>query len=309
MFCEFGPALVVVLLCASLPECYGCGKGAHVLDMTNRLSGQAHRRIFETAQFLMDVMAPGGMAPGGYGIRTTQKVRLMHGAIRHMASRNKEWNTEWGLPINQEDLAGTLMTFAIVAIDGLAKIGIALSPAQAEAYLHAWKNVGHVLGIEPDMLPNDVEDARALMNAIRQHQHQRTDAGIALMSALTDFMDGLVMEAMMEGLLNALVWHLSGDEVAELLAVKRPDWEKVLIGPLSAVNWLSARLEHRSAVAAKVAGLVNLKVIEALVFVERGGTRPPFRIPETLCDEWQLSPNARARTLGAQAVVDRAASV
>jgi hypothetical protein len=300
VFCEYGPHTVTVLLCASLPECYACGKGAEVLYLTNRLSGQVHRRIFETAQFVLDVMAPGGLTPGAYGIRTTQKVRLMHAAIRYLARTNPEWRPEWGMPINQEDLAGTLMTFSVVVIDGLKKLNIPLAPEQQEAYLHAWKNVGHILGIQQDMLPENVEDARNLIEAIRQHQHLHSEAGVALTSALVDFMDSLVPHHALDGLIRALIWHLSGEEIAALLVVARPDWERILLGPLRFANALTARLDHRVALVEKVAERVNLDLMEGLVFVERGGTRPPFRIPETLCDRWNLSPAARARTLSGQ---------
>ena len=93
VFWEWGPQLVLVLLCYSLPYCYAGRKGVQVLAMTSRLSGNATRRIIETAQMLVDVFRPGGLtSPDGRGRRTIQKVRLMHAAVRHLASKSPSWN-------------------------------------------------------------------------------------------------------------------------------------------------------------------------------------------------------------------------
>src|SRR3954454_6141105 len=89
--------------------------------------------------FLVDIMQAGGLTePGGRGRRAIQKVRLMHGAVRKLAASAPTWKAEYGLPINQEDLAGTLMSFSWVVMDGLDKLGISLSDSDREAYLHCW---------------------------------------------------------------------------------------------------------------------------------------------------------------------------
>jgi hypothetical protein len=116
VFGEFGLHLVAALFCASLPECYAVAKGAHVLVFTARMSKHPFRRIVETAQFVIDVMSPDGLGEYGMGLRTAQKIRLMHAAIRHLCKTQADWNPDCGEPINQEDLAGTLMTFSTVAL-------------------------------------------------------------------------------------------------------------------------------------------------------------------------------------------------
>ncbi len=139
VFWRYGPELILILYCYSLPFCYAGRNGVQVLALTTRLMSNPARRIVETAQMLVDVMQAGGLTQAqGRGRRTIQKVRLMHGAIRNLAQNSGTWKAEYGLPINQEDLAGTLMSFSWVALDGLAKIGITLSSADGEAYLHCW---------------------------------------------------------------------------------------------------------------------------------------------------------------------------
>jgi hypothetical protein len=82
VFAVHGVSIVSGLFCCALPHAYCAHRGARVLIETGRMVGDFTRRIVETAQFVMDVMAPGGLAPSGRGLRTTQKVRLIHAAIR-----------------------------------------------------------------------------------------------------------------------------------------------------------------------------------------------------------------------------------
>jgi hypothetical protein len=125
LFFQWGPQIILILHCYSLPYCYAAKKGVQVLALTSRLSTNASRRIIEVAQMLVDVMQPGGLTSGdGRGRRTLQKVRLMHAAVRLLAKNSPAWDPAWDLPINQEDLAATLMSFSWIALDGLDKLGL-----------------------------------------------------------------------------------------------------------------------------------------------------------------------------------------
>src|SRR5436190_800161 len=80
-------------------------KAVKVLHMTARLETDAQRRVIETAQLLVDVMASGGLSPSGAGKRSAQKVRLLHAAVRYLIGKSGQWDPALGVPINQEDLA------------------------------------------------------------------------------------------------------------------------------------------------------------------------------------------------------------
>ena len=83
-FGRWGLYVPLVLMCSSLPECYAAAKGVQVLQLTARLASDTKRRVVETAQMVLDVMAPGGMQPGARGYRTVRKVRLMHAGVRYL---------------------------------------------------------------------------------------------------------------------------------------------------------------------------------------------------------------------------------
>ena len=131
-FLLYGLASSTLLACASLPQCYVMKYGTEVLAYTKFLQVEPTRRIRETAQMVMDVMVPGGLEPGGRGVRATMKVRVMHAIVRHMimndprAAANPsdpELRAKFGLPINQEDMVYTLMTFSYVVIEGFRIMG------------------------------------------------------------------------------------------------------------------------------------------------------------------------------------------
>src|SRR4051812_13657654 len=115
---EHGPQVCLALSTASLVYCYAGYPGVKVLTFSHRMDQDAYRRVGETAQFLLAVTAPGSLGEGGRGIRKIQKVRLLHASIRHLVANSPRWDSAAdGIPINQEDLAGTLLTFSWLVVE------------------------------------------------------------------------------------------------------------------------------------------------------------------------------------------------
>ena len=83
LFNIYGLVSLASLVCASLPECYTMRIGVRILDLTSQLGAHTNRRLHQTAAMVLAVMGPHGFEPGGRGIRQTQKVRLIHAAIRY----------------------------------------------------------------------------------------------------------------------------------------------------------------------------------------------------------------------------------
>jgi hypothetical protein len=75
------------------------------------------------------------------------KVRQYHGK-----PADQMWEKEWGIPIHQQYLAGTLMTFSFIDLYGLEKLGVLVSDEDKRAYMHIWNVFGYVLGIEEELL-------------------------------------------------------------------------------------------------------------------------------------------------------------
>ena len=282
------PIVVTCLFCASLPRAYAAWRGAQVLYLTQRMTDHVQRRIFETAQFILDVMAPGGLSPGGKGIRSAQKVRLMHAGIRHYIENvprwKNQWHSNWGKPINQEDLAGTMLSFSTQILVAMDQFHIPMQREDQEAFLHAWKVAGHIIGVRPELMPADVDDAYALGMTIFNRQEGHSEAGVELTKALLDFMEQQTPGHFFKGFPATTIRTCIGDDVADLLAVPPSDWTKVLLEAEEGVVRLMDEFAHREHRLSKVIDLFSYAVVQDIVELERGGQRPNFNIPDGLRD-------------------------
>ena len=107
-----------------------------------------------------------------------------------LAQSTEAWDAATlGLPVNQEDLAYTLLTFGYVILAGLEQWGCQFSGAERHAFLHLWRVVGHVLGVEDALMTDDWDEAGRIYRRIQKHQAGGSDAGIALTTALREFIE------------------------------------------------------------------------------------------------------------------------
>lgn len=195
LFYEQGLLSVLLLFCASLPECYVVPDLADVLHTTGQLEQRTDHRIRSTAAMVFPVMMKGGLTdPSGAGVAQVLKVRLIHAMVRHLILRGSPetalapgaaprarlalaaapagmhqalfahgWDTATqGLPNNQEEQAYTLLTFGYVTLRGLRTLGLRLPPQDEEAVLHAWNVVGHLVGVRRELMAHTMDDAAAL---------------------------------------------------------------------------------------------------------------------------------------------------
>ncbi len=287
VFAEHGPEIVMVLFGASLPMLYAAPDVAHVLTMTHRMSVTKYleRRIVETAQFVIDVTALNGFSGTGFAIRTTQKVRLMHAAIRHLILHDSRVRAAWEgdqFPIDQVDLAGTMLTFSITILDGLKKMNITLSAADQEAYLHLWKVVGHVLGIQDELMPRDVPDAQNMfMHWIRRY-HAETEGGRQLTKVLLVFIRSKVPGPILQNLLVTWVRYWLGTRTANLLHVPRFGPTLIILHVERAIFGILDGVGHSLTFLWGFNRTLSRALVNGLLEVERGGNRPQFRIPDSL---------------------------
>jgi hypothetical protein len=224
LFIDHGPKFLLFLYYKSLPLLYLNARGAVVLEKTSRLMHEGGdvsiftRRVAETGQFLLDVMAPGHLQAGGKGIRAIQKVRLIHASIRHFMPTDQWDAAALGVPINQEDLAQTLMTFGVTPVDALAQFGLAEPDERLWAYVYTWNRIGELLGIDGDLLPANLDEARRLLQIILDRQAEASSAGNALTNALIQFAKN-VLPADFERAPELLMTHLIGGTYAGKLGV------------------------------------------------------------------------------------------
>ncbi|WP_101948051.1 oxygenase MpaB family protein [Mycobacterium sp. 3519A] len=129
------------------------------LIRTGALEKGSNKRFAETMQWAMDVIAENGMAPQGVGYRSTIRVRLIHAFVRRHVSAMPDWRgDEWGVPINQTDMAATLVGALIAPPTGGLGMGLVLSPREYEGIAHLTRYVGWLIGVHDEWLPRDFRD-------------------------------------------------------------------------------------------------------------------------------------------------------
>jgi hypothetical protein len=276
LFETFGPEMLVTLLCYSLPACYADRKGVQVLYRTGYLDQRVNSRVFQTAQMVIDVMSPGGLAPDGNGVRSAQKVRLMHAAVRWLILNNPEtpWDPALGVPINQEDLGFTLMTFAYVMLDGLNKLGIDALPEEQQSFLETWKAIGRIMGVREDLMPDDITAAQTLFETVGKRQNDPSPEGKAMTQALLDMLGKYEIPG------AALMRHFLSPELADGFGIKKHSFQE----------WLIERVaSHLTLVDRMVAWPIRelaLRLVKGFVTAELGGKRTPFVLPTNLNFAW-----------------------
>jgi hypothetical protein len=298
LFALNGPEMLVALGFYSLPASYAAKKGVQVIYRTAFLKDRPVRRVFETTQMVIDVLTPGGLEPGGRGRVTVDKVRLMHAAVRHLtlADATRAWDPALlGVPVNQEDLAGTLMTFSFLVLDGLKRLGIEIEPADQEAYLATWVSLGRLLGLREELFPVSVEEAEQLTRIIYTRQIAPSAEATQLTRALLDGMAGLIPLKSLHGIPAGLVHFflgedaITGQNVAELLEVPEEKWPLLAVRLLGELGEISQRFGHDPIGA--VIRFFSRHFLQGLLDVERGGVRSPFFIPDALQERWGMPGN------------------
>jgi hypothetical protein len=301
LFGDYGLQLGMGLFMASLPSDYGFGKGVQALARTHRLTehGDAKRRYVETGQMIIEAMTPGGLDPGAKGYRTVRHVRLMHAAVRHVLAHLDEieqpdppiepWKKDFGLPISQVQLLGTLFSFSVEGIKALRRAGIRVSDRQAEAYIHVWNLVGHQIGILDEILPLSWPDSFSLWEERRKLEHKQTPEGTELTLAAIDAMNELfALPSQMKGLPATGIRHFLGDETAELLGVPPGDWTKVIFEVMSRTDGLYEIALIRLPGTAPIASILGRRLWRGFEMYGRKGGRPKFEVTAELRSAWGM---------------------
>ena len=89
----------------SLPNCYAAWPGNKVLFLSEKMSKRQGKRLLDTAAFVIAISEPGAFDENGTGFKAVQQVRLIHALARYHILHSGQWRIEWGMPVNQEDMA------------------------------------------------------------------------------------------------------------------------------------------------------------------------------------------------------------
>ena len=242
------------LIAKGIPTLYDTGKLGQHRFIYQRIyeTGLMLDSVMEPGglHLINDVNCPDGK-PGkryvwGRGFIAARKVRLLHASMRCMLLNPQQMLPKGahasakfadssigaltasimqkpydvaalGKPVNQEDLAYTLLTFGYAIPVGLRAWGCHLTTADCDAFLHSWRLVGHIMGVREELLPADFAQARIFYEKVKSRQAAPSAQGPKLMRSLVMFLQDYLPPKLMRDLPMMLVARqLSAKEVADI---------------------------------------------------------------------------------------------
>ena len=236
LFTRYAETIMSLLGLLSLPYCYAAADGAFVLYQSERMRRDTTTRLYHTALFVWRMMAPDAFLPGSTAFGEILKVRLTHAVARYHLNQ-RDWEARLGLPINQEDMAGTNLAFSLIVLRGLRQFGLPVAEAEAQGFLHSWRVIGYLSGIDERLLTEDSMVADWLDASISRRHFRHSAHGVQLTAALMDHIFRVNRKKISAKDIAALLRRMLGNSIADLLEIP-PD-------ELAAGKWLIIRLLQR----------------------------------------------------------------
>jgi hypothetical protein len=310
VFHDNGLYQAAVLYCACLPLAYAHQSSALVLAGVSDLgTGNLTRRVAETGQMLVDVMAlrgPDTLRPGGPGHTSAVGLRVLHAFVRALVwerQRAGQWDKDWdevrhGAPVNQELLLATLMDFSGVTWKAMARFGVELAEAEKEANLYTWSVFGHLMGVaacrEGPLATSDIEQIMEYFSG----KLGPSEEGRRLMAALLGEMEAFMPLGWRKLPRSVIRWIFQdwGDgveRVPDVLGIPRRAWWSV---PLFGLARFLRRHERIPDPVCPLVRKLMRKVGRAAILWFTGhfsGGSAPFQVPPELARSWRL-PRTRA---------------
>ena len=169
----------------SLPYTYLGADGVQLLWLTERIKNDTARRLQETGEWVFAVNdAKNWTGTVANAMLYTLKIRLIHAGARWFGLQSGRWNMNWGMPVNQEDMAGTSLSFSYIVLRGLRKLNVSMTEREEEDYLHHINVVGWLNGVTSELIAHNLREAWHLDRAIRKRQFRASEAGAGLAKSL-----------------------------------------------------------------------------------------------------------------------------
>jgi hypothetical protein len=239
-FAKHSEIIMSLLGLLSLPYCYTAANGAMVLYLSELMKKQTTKRLYDTAVFVWEVMGPDAFSKTGNAYKEILKVRIMHAAVRYYTLRSGKWDIAWGLPINQEDMAGTNLSFSLIVIRGLRRLGFNVSLSDQVAFMHLWAVIGYLTGLNQDLIPENAKMAQQLDAAIKQRQFCESTHGKELTQSLTEHILAVNKSKASANDILGLMRYLLGSEIGDMLSIRAPELPGYKLTLIKTINLLKS---------------------------------------------------------------------
>lgn len=255
----------MALLTSSLIEGYMGSKAVHVLVATGRLYQDVTKRIYETAQMTHNMHQKDGMRPGGAGHRIILEVRLLHAMVRKYL-RAKRWDVSlYDEPINQEDMAFTIIEFDYLSIRGMERMGASLSREDRLAMHHFWRYAAWLHGVDAHFLTDSPEEEIYQYERIADHQYNPNEESHMMAMAVLGALAKKPPFYLPVELLYELARICLGDELADIYQLPRDKKWAPAIFAYKALNRATTAAHYKVPGHAALSRMLNYRSFQNIL--------------------------------------------
>ena len=229
---KFAMPIMTLLGGLSLPYCYAASPGNKALYLSDKMRKSPGKRLVDTADFIITVSTALNISENSEAQISTNKLRLIHAVARYYILNSSKWSIEWGIPINQEDMAGTNLAFSYIIVKGLQKSGYMITEREKENFLALWRYIGYQLYIQDELLPSTLKEAELLEQAIRKRHFQESEEGFTLAKELITYYKTMT-KGMDSYLLESQIRYWLGPLAADCVGLKADKLKDTLVQTLN----------------------------------------------------------------------------
>lgn len=199
------------------------------LIATGALHSGAVKRIADTTSFWYSVTGKNALKSGESGFTSCLRTRIVHAYSRVMIKDKLDWKLDQqGEPLNYWDMVATYLGFSLVFMRGLNKLGISVSDQESKAVYHLWKYIGYLIGIPPQIMPDDDKAAIQSLYLWSKTQPEADADSIALAQALhfeplkSPWPPRITEKKFIQQVNLSFNYHLIGERSCQILELPRP---------------------------------------------------------------------------------------
>lgn len=199
------------------------------LIFTGALKKGAVKRLKDTLEFWVHVTRENALKINSEAYQLIVRTRLMHSYARLTIKKKiVNWDYEnWGEPINSWDMIATYTGFSLVFMQGLKKLGVKITEEEEQGVFHLWKYIGYLLGIPPEFLPENKQQAVEQLYLWSSLQDKGDSDSVHLAKALLDEnLENTIyrypfQRKLLLNLHQSMNWFLLDKEINERLSIPK----------------------------------------------------------------------------------------
>jgi hypothetical protein len=173
-------------------------------------------------------MSLDSIKPGGDGMVSSVRVRLLHSTVRKRILKLAEAKPEYydvekyGIPVNDLDCIATIGTFSTVLVWlGLPRQGIFMRQQEIADYISLWRLVAYYMGTPTAPFENPAK-SRIMMESIVSSEVDPTPTGQILANNIITSLENVPPAYGSRGFYEANARWLNGKELSDALAIGNP---------------------------------------------------------------------------------------